>query len=79
MAVVVDSKLKVRGIKGLRVIDSSVFPTVPSTNLNAPTIMLVERASDILRGTPCSPHRTPPSHPASPGPSAPAAGFVLSA
>ena len=49
---VVDSNLKVRGIEGLRVIDSSVFPTEPNANLNAPTIMLAERASDIVRGKP---------------------------
>ncbi|MNW69699.1 Oxygen-dependent choline dehydrogenase [compost metagenome] len=39
-----------RGIAGLRVIDSSVFPTEPNGNLNAPTIMLAERASDLVRG-----------------------------
>jgi choline dehydrogenase len=42
----------VRGIDGLRVIDSSVFPAEPNANLNAPTIMLAERASDIVRGKP---------------------------
>ncbi|WP_246327157.1 GMC oxidoreductase [Burkholderia guangdongensis] len=47
---VVDSQLRVRGVAGLRVIDSSVFPTEPNGNLNAPTIMLAERASDIVRG-----------------------------
>ena len=46
---VVDSELRVRGIDGLRVVDSSVFPTEPNANLNAPTIMLAERASDMLR------------------------------
>jgi choline dehydrogenase len=40
----------VHGIAGLRVIDSSVFPTEPNGNLNAPTIMLAERASDLVRG-----------------------------
>ncbi|MGF6175009.1 choline dehydrogenase [Ensifer sp. 4252] len=49
---VVDSDLKVRGLDGLRVIDSSVFPSEPNANLNAPTIMLAERASDIVRGKP---------------------------
>ncbi|ACP21926.1 predicted Choline dehydrogenase BetA (plasmid) [Sinorhizobium fredii NGR234] len=49
---VVDSDLGVRGIAGLRVIDSSVFPSEPNANLNAPTIMLAERASDIVRGKP---------------------------
>ncbi len=47
---VVDSELRVRGMQGLRVIDSSVFPTEPNGNLNAPTIMLAERAADLVRG-----------------------------
>ncbi len=47
---VVDSALRVRGLDGLRVIDSSVFPTEPNANLNAPTIMLAERAADLVRG-----------------------------
>ena len=47
---VVDSQLRVRGMDGLRVIDSSVFPTEPNGNLNAPTIMLAERAADLVRG-----------------------------
>lgn len=49
---VVDSELRVRGIGGLRVIDSSVFPAEPNANLNAPTIMLAERGSDLVRGKP---------------------------
>jgi choline dehydrogenase len=47
---VVDSQLRLHGIAGLRVIDSSVFPTETNGNLNAPTIMLAERASDLVRG-----------------------------
>jgi choline dehydrogenase len=47
---VVDSQTKVRGIKGLRVVDSSIFPTIPNGNLNAPTIMVAERAADLIRG-----------------------------
>ncbi|MCE0826301.1 choline dehydrogenase [Buttiauxella sp. A2-C2_NF] len=47
---VVDSELRVHGLQGLRVIDSSVFPTEPNGNLNAPTIMLAERAADLIRG-----------------------------
>jgi len=46
---VVDSELRVRGIDNLRVVDSSVFPTIPNGNLNAPTIMLAERAADIIK------------------------------
>lgn len=52
---VVDSTLKVRGLEGLRVIDSSVFPSEPNANLNAPTIMLAERAADMVRGRPLLP------------------------
>lgn len=47
---VVDPELRVHGIQGLRVVDSSVFPTIPSSNTNAPTIALAERASDIIIG-----------------------------
>lgn len=47
---VVDSALRVHGLQGLRVIDSSVFPSEPNGNLNAPTIMLAERAADLVRG-----------------------------
>ena len=46
---VVDHELKVHGVKGLRVIDSSVFPTIPNGNLNAPTMMVAERASDMIK------------------------------
>jgi choline dehydrogenase len=49
---VVDPELCVRGIEGLRVIDSSVFPSEPNGNINAPTIMVAERAADIVRGRP---------------------------
>jgi choline dehydrogenase len=45
---VVDPELRVRGIAGLRVIDSSVFPTIPSSNTNAPTIALAERGADLV-------------------------------
>ncbi|WP_373186412.1 choline dehydrogenase [Halopseudomonas sp.] len=47
---VVDPQTRVHGIKGLRVVDSSVFPVIPNGNLNAPTIMLAERAADLIRG-----------------------------
>jgi choline dehydrogenase-like flavoprotein len=45
---VVDSELRVRGVQGLRVIDASVIPTLPSGNTNAPTLMLAERASALI-------------------------------
>ena len=38
------------GLDGLRVVDSSIFPIIPNGNLNAPTIMMAERASDLIRG-----------------------------
>jgi choline dehydrogenase len=47
---VVDSEMRVRGIDGLRVVDSSIFPTIPNGNLNSPTIMVAERAADIIKG-----------------------------
>jgi len=47
---VVDSTTRVRGIEALRVVDSSIFPTITNGNLNSPTIMLAERAADIIKG-----------------------------
>jgi choline dehydrogenase-like flavoprotein len=47
---VVDLELRVRGLEGLRVCDSSIMPRVPSCNTNAPTIMVGEKGSDIIRG-----------------------------
>ncbi|PSW67399.1 choline dehydrogenase [Photobacterium leiognathi subsp. mandapamensis] len=50
---VLDPECRVRGIENLRVVDSSIFPTIPNGNLNAPTIMVAERAADfILQRTP---------------------------
>jgi len=49
---VLDEACRVRGVAGLRVVDSSIFPTIPNGNLNAPTIMVAERAADMILGKP---------------------------
>ena len=62
---VVDSECRVHGVAGLRVIDASIMPAIVSGNTNAPTIMIAEKMSDLLRGKPGLPRETPPvwNHP----------------
>ncbi|RDL45415.1 choline dehydrogenase [Marinomonas piezotolerans] len=47
---VLDTECRVRGLENIRVVDSSIFPTITNGNLNAPTIMVAERAADMILG-----------------------------
>ena len=49
---VVDNELRVHGIDGLRVVDCSVFPLIPSGNTHAPVVAVADRASDLILGKP---------------------------
>ncbi len=58
---VLDPACRVRGVDGLRVVDSSVFPSITNGNINAPTVMVAEKAADLIRGRPPLPPSDAPA------------------
>ena len=59
---VVDPQTRVRGLDGLRVADVSIMPSMVSSNINAPVMMIGERAADLILGLPLLPPENAPFH-----------------